>query len=102
MISVLRVNFTNEEGRTPLHEAVHDNLTNDNRHEVIAVLLANGANPYAQDKWGDTPLAQALELDKYNEEWQTGVPSFAELFSPYLRDNSPQSGETPTLHNQSD
>jgi len=40
--------------RTPLHFAVAEGHT-----EIVALLLANGADPHAADRWGLTPLAEA-------------------------------------------
>ena len=43
-----------EEGNTPLHIAVKDNLTSPT--EIAGALIRHGANPNAQNDHGDTPL----------------------------------------------
>lgn len=40
--------------RTPLHLAVAEGHV-----ELVALLLMNGADPHAMDRWGLTPLAEA-------------------------------------------
>ena len=49
------INTTDRELYTPLHLAVAvDNF------ELTKLLLENGANLKAQDKWGNTPLLRAM------------------------------------------
>lgn len=50
-----------DEGRTPLHEAVAGMAReNDQRTDVLEALLAAGADPAARDKRGRTPMRHAL------------------------------------------
>ncbi len=46
-------------GRTPLHEAVDNGGMNDERRQIVTLLLDKGAKIDAKDKEGKTPLAIA-------------------------------------------
>ena len=50
----LDVNYSDYDKRTPLHIAVAEGHL-----ELVTVLLARGAHPNAQDRWGKTPLEDA-------------------------------------------
>ncbi|XP_047334556.1 integrin-linked protein kinase 1 [Impatiens glandulifera] len=55
------VNFSDIDGRTALHVAVCQGLTN-----VVELLLLRGAKVGAQDRWTSTPLADAIYYKNYD------------------------------------
>lgn len=58
----INVNHTNFLGWTPLLEAIVLNDGGPQQQEIVALLLAHGANPDMTDKYGKTPLQLAREL----------------------------------------
>ena len=48
------VNATDEDGRTPLHNAI-----DNNRMEIAELLIARGTNINAKDEYGLVPLHDA-------------------------------------------
>eukprot|EP00008_Paramoeba_atlantica_P014749 CAMPEP_0201475796 /NCGR_PEP_ID=MMETSP0151_2-20130828/1157_1 /ASSEMBLY_ACC=CAM_ASM_000257 /TAXON_ID=200890 /ORGANISM="Paramoeba atlantica, Strain 621/1 / CCAP 1560/9" /LENGTH=511 /DNA_ID=CAMNT_0047855991 /DNA_START=92 /DNA_END=1627 /DNA_ORIENTATION=- len=52
------VNCSDYDGRTPLHLAVAESRVN-----VVEFLLKHGANKNAKDRWGKTPLDEAVGKD---------------------------------------
>lgn len=59
--TAINVNHTNFVGWTPLLEAIVLNDGGERQQQIIALLLAHGANPHMTDKYGKTPLALAKE-----------------------------------------
>jgi ankyrin repeat protein len=57
------VNVKNRHGQTPLHKAVACGLIN-----TVKMLLNNGAIPFIQDSWGDTPSNLAKDFKYINIE----------------------------------
>ena len=50
------INVADYDGRTPLHIAVSLNKAN-----IVKILIDNGANKYIKDRWGCTPIDEALK-----------------------------------------
>ncbi|MBJ3816054.1 hypothetical protein F9C28_14215 [Shimwellia pseudoproteus] len=59
--TAINVNHTNFVGWTPLLEAIVLGDGGERQQQIIALLLAHGANPTMTDKYGKTPLALARE-----------------------------------------
>ncbi|PJG57868.1 ankyrin repeat domain-containing protein [Aeromonas cavernicola] len=57
----INVNHTNFVGWTPLLEAIVLNDGGQRQQEIVALLLAHGANPHMTDKYGKKPLELAQE-----------------------------------------
>ncbi|KAG8069145.1 hypothetical protein GUJ93_ZPchr0005g16052 [Zizania palustris] len=54
-------NFCDSDGRTALHIA-----SCEGQAEVVTLLLGRGAEAVADDRWGSTPLADAMHYQNYD------------------------------------
>ena len=57
------VDLADNYGNTPLRTATFNSM---GRGEMISLLLANGANPYAANKYGSSPISEANEIANYD------------------------------------
>lgn len=84
-----KVNNADYDGRTPLHIAC-----SDGQEAMVELLLENGANPLAKDRWGSTPLDDArrhefAEIISFIEHFIATRPLVVSINPTPIAPNSP-------------
>ena len=78
------INSTDNEGDTPLHEALQFHNTN-----AVDTLIKLGADPNAKNNKGDTPLHEAIRLEKKIDVIKTLLKSGADINAQNNRGDTP-------------